>query len=106
MYKALHKLEGKYYAIKKIDVQLQKNENLRDSFFSREVGSVSLNGNAFLVLLPCDVNMSSSDAQLNLYFRDVTGVYDVTSDLRLLSMSCLIFEGLRGVLGWGRKSIR
>ena len=40
VYKALHKLEGKYYAIKKIDVQLQKNENLRDSFFSREVGAM------------------------------------------------------------------
>ena len=40
VYKAMHKLEGFYYAIKKIDIKLKANENLRNNTVFREVGTM------------------------------------------------------------------
>lgn len=40
VYKAMHKLEKYYYAVKKIDINLRKNEDLRNNIVFREVGAM------------------------------------------------------------------
>ncbi len=40
VYKAMHKLEGQYYAVKKIGLKLKKNEDLRTSKVFREITSM------------------------------------------------------------------
>lgn len=62
VYKAMHKLEGHYYAIKKISIKVKTNENLRNNFVFREVGTmVNLNHKNVVRFITCWVEKEDTE---------------------------------------------